>query len=171
MLQPSSAPALAAHGFGPSIKTSGGVVSFQPQNIGSRGYVCILVSPNVTRELTSVAELVCGFPHGGLQRSRAAFGGRVRSSAVACGLPRSRAVFRGLVDSCAVRCGRVRSSAVPCGRVRSSAGVCGPVRSSAVVCDLVRSCAISCGREQTLLILRHNVLSPGITGLTYNELS
>ena len=126
---------------------------------------------NVTRELTSDAELVCGLPHGGLQRSRAVFGGHVRSCAVACGRVRSRAVFRGLVDSCAVRCGRVRSSAVPCGRVRSSAGVCGPVRSSAVVCDLVRSCAISCGREQTLLILRHNVLSPGITGLTYNELS
>ena len=76
---------------------------------------------NVTRELTSDAQLVCGLPHGGLQRS--------------C------AVFRGLVDSCAVRCGRVsgrvrgflRSYAVECGR---AAVVCGPVP---VVCGRVRS--------------------------------
>ena len=104
---------------------------------------------NVTRELTSDAELVCGLPHGGLQRSRAVFGGHVRfsvrslavtcgSCAVACGRVRSRAVFRGLVDSCAVRCGLVRSRAVPCGPVRSCAVVCGRVRSCAIVCGRVR---------------------------------
>ena len=66
----------------------------------------------------------------------------MRSGAVECGFPRSREV----------ECGRVRSCAVPCGRVRSSA----------VVRDRVRSCAISCGREQILLILRYNLLRPGI---------
>ena len=101
---------------------------------------------NVTRESTSDAELVCGLPHGGLQRSRAVFGGRVRfvcgrvrSCAVACGLPRSRRFLCGPVRSCAVPCGRVRSSAVP---VRSRAVLCGRVRSSAVECDRVRSCAV-----------------------------
>ena len=133
--------ALAASASAPAAsgRTCGGMVSSQPQNIGSRGGGCISTRRcNVTREFTSDAELVCGLPHGGLQRSRAVFGGHVRSCAVACGL-------RGfVVDSCAVRCGRVRLSAVPCGRVRSSAVVCGPVRSCAVVCGRVRSCAVVC---------------------------
>ena len=99
----------------------------------------------------------------GLWRSRAVVCGRVRSCAVACGLPRSRRFLCGPVRSSlgssarfsAVLCGRVRSSG---GRLRSRAG---RVRSSAV------SCAISCGRKQILLILRYNLLTPGI--LTENR--
>ena len=113
---------------------------------------------NVTRELTSDAELVCGLPHGGLQRSRVrSLAVTCGSCAVACGRVRSRAVFRGLVDSCAVRCGLVRSRAVVCGLPRSRAVPCGPVRSCAVECGRVRSCAVVCGREQILLILRYNL--------------
>ena len=138
--------ALAASASAPAAsgRTCGGMVSSQPQNIGSRGGGCISTRRcNVTREFTSDAELVCGLPHGGLQRSRAVFGGHVRSCAVACGRVRSRAVFHGLVDSCAVRCGR-DSSAVFRGPVRSSAVVCGPVRSCAVECGRARSCAVVC---------------------------
>ena len=92
--------ALAASASAPAAsgRTCGGMVSSQPQNIGSRGGGCISTRRcNVTREFTSDAELVCGLPHGGLQRSRAVFGGHVRSCAVACGRVRSHAVFRGLV--------------------------------------------------------------------------
>ena len=104
---------------------------------------------NVTRESTSDEELVCGLPHGGLQRSRAVFGGhvrfvcgRVRSCAVACDLPRSRRFLCGPVRSRAAFRGPVRSSTVECGRVRSRAVVCGRVRSCAIVCGRVRSRAV-----------------------------
>ena len=83
---------------------------------------------NVTRELTSDAQLVCGLPHGGLQRSCAVFRGLVDSCAVRV---RSSAVFRGPVRSYAVGCGRVRSCAVECGR-GSCAVERGRVRSRAV---------------------------------------
>ena len=59
-------------------------------------------------------------------------------------------------------CGPVRSRAVVCGLPRSRAVPCGPVRSCAVECGHVRSCAVVCGREQILLILRYNLLTPGI---------
>ena len=87
--------ALAASASAPAAsgRTCGGMVSSQPQNIGSRGGGCISTRRcNVTREFTSDAELVCGLPHGGLQRSRAVFGGHVRSCAIVCGRARSRAV-------------------------------------------------------------------------------
>jgi hypothetical protein len=100
----------------------------------------------------------------GLWRSRAVVCGRVRSCAAACGLPRSRRFLCGPVrSSAAFVCGPVRSCAS--GRVRSCASgrvECGRVLSRAVVCGRVRSCAISCAREQILLILRYNLLSPGV---------